>query len=103
MCLAEGHNAVTPVRLEPAASRSHVKHSNTEPLRSRGIDDEELVFTNFTSQAFVFAYGNKKKVFMNIIMLDDAIGTKVSRKGGKDQKWIQSSTTPDPGYHMGKF
>ena len=40
---------------------------------------------------------------MNIIMLDNAIGTKVSRKGSKDQKWIQSSTTPDPGYHMGKF
>ena len=34
MCLAQGHNAVTPVRLEPAASRSPVKHSSTEQLRS---------------------------------------------------------------------
>ena len=34
MCLAQGHNAVTPVRLEPAALRSRVKHSTTEPLRS---------------------------------------------------------------------
>ena len=25
------------------------------------------------------------------------------KKGGKDQESIQSSTTPDPGYHMGKF
>ena len=25
-----------------------------------------------------------------------------SKKGGKDQESIQSSTTPDPGYHMGK-
>ena len=25
-----------------------------------------------------------------------------SKKEGKDQEWIQSSTTPDPGYHMGK-
>ena len=25
---------MTPVRLEPAAPRSRVKHSNTEPLRS---------------------------------------------------------------------
>ena len=33
MCLAQGHNAVTPVRLEPAALRSRVKHSTTEPLR----------------------------------------------------------------------
>ena len=32
--LAQGHNAVTPVRLEPAAPRSGVKHSTTEPLRS---------------------------------------------------------------------
>ena len=34
MCLAQGHNAVTPVRLEPAAPRSQVKHSTTETLRS---------------------------------------------------------------------
>ena len=33
--LAQGHNTVTPVRLEPAAPRSRVKHSTTEPLRSR--------------------------------------------------------------------
>ena len=25
-----------------------------------------------------------------------------SKKGGKDQESIQLSTTPDPGYHMGK-
>ena len=25
-----------------------------------------------------------------------------SKKGGKDQESIQSSTTPDPGYHMEK-
>ena len=34
MCLAQGHNAVTPVRLESAAPLSRVKHSTTEPLRS---------------------------------------------------------------------
>ena len=32
--LAQGHNAVTPVRLEPAAPLSRVKHSTIEPLRS---------------------------------------------------------------------
>ena len=37
MCLAQGHNAVTPVRLEPTASRSRVKHSTTETLRSSGL------------------------------------------------------------------
>ena len=34
MCLAQGHTAVTPARLEPAAPLSRVKHSATEPLRS---------------------------------------------------------------------
>ena len=29
MCLAQGHNAVTPVRLEPATPQSRVKHSTT--------------------------------------------------------------------------
>ena len=33
--LAQGHNAVTSVSLEPAALRSRVKRSTTEPLRSR--------------------------------------------------------------------
>ena len=32
---AQGHNAVMPVRLEPAAPLSRVKHSTTEPLRSK--------------------------------------------------------------------
>ena len=34
MCLAQGHNTKTLVRLEPAAPRSRVKHSTTEQLRS---------------------------------------------------------------------
>ena len=34
MCLAQGQYTVKPVRLEPAAPRSLVKHSNTEPLCS---------------------------------------------------------------------
>ena len=36
MCLAQGHNAVRPVRFEPMAPRSGVKHSTTEPLCSYG-------------------------------------------------------------------
>ena len=34
MCLAQGHKAVMPVRLEPTAPRSRIKHSTTEPLHS---------------------------------------------------------------------
>ena len=37
MCLAQGHNTVTHVRLEPAALRSRVKHSTIEPLHSLTI------------------------------------------------------------------
>ena len=35
MCLAQGHNAVMPMRLEPAALQARVKHSTTEPLCSQ--------------------------------------------------------------------
>ena len=35
MCPAQGHNAVTPVRLEPTTPLSQVKHSTIEPLRSQ--------------------------------------------------------------------
>ena len=34
LTLLKDHNTVTPVSFEPAASRSRVKHSITEPLRS---------------------------------------------------------------------
>ena len=33
-CLAQGHNTVPPVRLEPATPLSQVVHSTTESLRS---------------------------------------------------------------------
>ena len=34
MFMLKDHNVVKPVRLDPAAPRSRVKHSTTEPLRS---------------------------------------------------------------------
>ena len=50
MCLAQEHNAVTPVRLEPAAPQSPVKHSTTEPQRSLSLPDMAAwVFFIFTS------------------------------------------------------
>ena len=33
MCLGQGHNAVTLVRLEPVTPWSRINHSTTEPLR----------------------------------------------------------------------
>ena len=37
MCLAQGHNAVTPVKLKSAAPPFRVKHSTTEPLGSLDV------------------------------------------------------------------
>ena len=37
--LAQGHKAVTPVRLDPTAPRSQVKHSTTEPLRYQPVPE----------------------------------------------------------------
>ena len=50
MCLAQGHNPVMPVRLEPAAPESLVKHSTTEPLLSLGslACDVFLCFFHFS-------------------------------------------------------
>ena len=47
MCHAQGHNAVTPVRLEPAASQSQVKLSTTEPLRYHISDFVFIMLVNF--------------------------------------------------------
>ena len=41
MCHAQGHNAVTLDRLEPAIPRSWVKHFTTEPLRSQSQSCEQ--------------------------------------------------------------
>ena len=45
--LLKDHNAVTPVRLEPAALRSRVKHSTTEPLRSLAMDERQYNLGKF--------------------------------------------------------
>ena len=54
MCLAQGHNAVTSVRLGPTALRSRVKNSTTEPLRSLNLRynkvcyEGAVLFVDFT-------------------------------------------------------
>ena len=48
MCLAQGHNAVTTVSLEPVAPRSRVKHSATEPLQQQITEDPNLKLWNTT-------------------------------------------------------
>ena len=49
MCLAQGYNTVTAVRLEPAAPWSRVKHSTTEPLHQQITEvDPNLKLWNTT-------------------------------------------------------
>ena len=66
MCLAQGHNAVTPVRLAPAAPRSRVKHSTTEPLRSlvlinsTGHDEMSNDVVLMTHVVLIHLYANSK-------------------------------------------
>ena len=46
MCLAQGQNTVTPLRLEHATPRSQDKHSTTEPLRSVYITSGLSILTH---------------------------------------------------------
>ena len=48
--LLKSHNAVTPVMLEPAASRSRVQHSTTEPLRSLHVDSVDTDQTGWMTR-----------------------------------------------------
>ena len=51
MCLAQGQNAVTLVRLEPAAPLSWVKHSTTEPLHYLSLClvlSDKKIFSGFS-------------------------------------------------------
>ena len=41
---------MTLVRLEPAASRSRVKHSTTEPLRSPKLNELSSMFFSYTDE-----------------------------------------------------
>ena len=38
-----------------------------------------------------------------LLQIFDICLKKQSKKGGRDQESTQSSITPDPGYHMGKW
>ena len=49
MCLAQGQNAVTPVRLETAALWSRVKHSTTELPFAVGLKNSCLFVCLFDS------------------------------------------------------
>ena len=43
MCLAQGHNMLTPVGIEPRTSRFGVRRSTTTPQRSLGLSVINIV------------------------------------------------------------
>ena len=53
MCLAQGHTAVTPVSLKPAAPRSQVKHSTTEPLHQQITEEDPNLKLCNTTDIFI--------------------------------------------------
>ena len=66
MCLIQGHNIVTPVRLEPAAPRSRVKHSTREPLCSFSV----LVPVHGVLSCVFPNFGLKNKLIKKPFILD---------------------------------
>ena len=52
MCLAQGHNAVTLLRLKPVAPQSRVKHSTTELLRTLMVVVSGICFDGLSRSKF---------------------------------------------------
>ena len=69
MCLAQEHNAVKPVRLEPVASLSQVQHSTTEPLLSLiyFVISALEVFKLVRGFLFVFSDNKDQKVSFSVV------------------------------------
>ena len=80
MSLAQGHNVVTLVRHEPAALRSPVKHSTTEPLRSLTRYGKCSKICNSC-----FLFSNKLLVFRAGI---HKIDVRKANKEDPDQIWV---------------
>ena len=81
MFLAQGHNAVTPVRLEPAAPGSRVKHFTTEPLHS-SCPNGDPVPKLFANWIFIFLsstdFIQNKLFFRNTIRVSNSLVQTVS-------------------------
>ena len=59
MCLAEGHNAVAPVRLEPRDKRFRVKHSTTTVNlnpENKLYEMKKLQLLFFRNNVFIFNF-----------------------------------------------
>ena len=66
MCLAQGHNAVTPVRLEPAALRSRVKHSSCIGYVTKYNKYLQYILNNFSEFNGCFIGGRLHRKFCQL-------------------------------------
>ena len=82
--LLKDHNAVTPVRLEPAASRSRVKNSTTEPL---GSQEEIALWTNVFTD-------NMHLVFVACFLLCFFLKKKQNKKQKKTKNRVDKHKMP---------
>ena len=64
ICLAQGHNAVTPLRLGTTAPRSRVKHSTTELLHCSPEHTKPLKHDCLTEPHVAFAFMHKSFAIM---------------------------------------
>ena len=68
MCLAQGNNAVTPVRFDPAAPRSRVKHSITE-LPTLSINPDLDLCSHSNSQIWIAFLVAKLQIWNSSLLL----------------------------------
>ena len=71
LSLAQGHNAVMPVKLKPAALRSRVKHSTTEPLFPIQYGLPILCFLYSTDLDYIFC--NTAQFFITRLALSNSL------------------------------
>ena len=66
MCLAQGHNAVPSLRLEPATLRSQVKHSTTEPLLFHVISLNLDQWIRCYVKSFILEEGHMRNISLKL-------------------------------------
>ena len=85
MCLAQGHNAVTPMRLKTADFQSRVKHSTTEPLRTHTCICTHLYLYTYV-HSYLLILG-PARLGWNIDLLSRLLPSKFLQKDSR--RWSQ--------------
>ena len=93
MCVAQGHNTVTPVRLKPGVPQSRVKHSTTEPLCSlmKCCLMQHFIWVCTVCKVPLYRYPEWKGLKMSYTILCMFFLWKVSHK--KTKSWRKKTET----------